>query len=57
MKTKECSNLSKWKEKVLEHCQAGINEVNTFIELHPEYFFPGLEQIKQEFYGIVDCLK
>ena len=57
MKTKECFDLSNWKEGVLEHCRSGIDEVNKFIELQPEYFFPGLEQIKQEFYNVIKRLE
>lgn len=54
---KEHLSLNKWKEEVLKHCQSGINEANLFIEANPAHYLINLEQIKQEFYAIINCLE
>lgn len=53
----ECSKLSDWKEKVLKHCYSGIKEVGSFTKIHPDFYFPGLEQIREEFYNIIKMLQ
>ena len=50
-------DLEKRDEGILELCHSGIEEVDKFTEAMPEYFFPGLEQIKEDFYSIIKYLK
>ncbi len=50
-------NLEEREEGILELCRSGIKEVDKFTETMSEYFFPGLEQIKENFYSIIKCLK
>ncbi len=50
-------NLEERDEGILEYCRSGIEEIDKFTKTMPEYFFLGLEQIKEDFYSIIKCLK
>ena len=50
-------NQEEREEGILELCHSGIEEVDKFTKTMPGYFFLGLEQIKEDFYSILKCLK
>ena len=45
------------KEEILECCYSGVEEVDSFIKTQPDFYFPGLEQIRKEFYKIAKLLR
>ena len=50
-------DLEERDEGILEYCRSGIEEVDKFTGAMKEYYFHGLEQIKEDFYAIIKCLK
>jgi len=46
---------SKWKKEVLQHCNSGVSLTTELAQKEPK--ISGLEEIRHEFYEIIDHLK
>ena len=45
------------KEEILQCCYSGVEEVGSFIKTQPDFYFLGLEQIREEFCKIIKLLR